>query len=135
MAFDGWLIKFGSVALPNHYLEKYKDKPNMRIEIDAYRDSGDITLHRTTSPHFKSQIKLPIRSLYLGEKIFLKAMIDAAVTNEVERKVSVTYWNSETLSYKSGDFYMTDIEYTICRVDVKKLNLRYEPFEIVLIEY
>ena len=40
MAFEGWLIKFGGVKLPNNYLNKYKDKPNMRTEIDAFRDSN-----------------------------------------------------------------------------------------------
>lgn len=135
MAFKGWLVKFGDVVLPNDYLEKYKDKSNMRTEIDAFRDSKTISLHRTTSPYYKSQITLPIRKLYYGEKILLKAIIDAAITNPVERKIMATYWNSDDMDYKSGEFYIADIEYVVCNVNERKLDMVYEPFEIVLTEY
>lgn len=136
MAFEGWLIKFGNTALPNNYLEKYKETPNQRLELDAYRDVAAL-LHRETSPNYKSKIVVPIRKLYLGEKIVLKAIVDSGVVSdgERERKVSVTYWNSEEMGYKSGFFYMPDIEYTITHIDIRKLNMVYEPFEIQLIEY
>lgn len=136
MAFEGWLIKFGNTALPNGYLEKYKETPNQRLELDAYRDVAAL-LHRETSPNYKSKIVVPIRKLYLGEKIVLKAIVDSGIVSggERERKVSVTYWNSEELEYKTGTFYMPDIEYTISHIDVRKLNMVYEPFEIQLIEY
>lgn len=136
MAFEGWLIKFGSTAVPNHYLEGYKDTPNQRLEIDAYRDAAAL-LHRETSPNYKSKIIIPIRKLYLGEKIVLKAIIDSGIVDggERERKVSMTYWNSEDLDYKSGVFYMADISYEVKHVNERKLDMVYEPFEITLTEY
>lgn len=134
MAFQGWLVKFGNTVLPNGYLEKYKETPNQRIELSAYRDQA-VLLHRETAQNFKSKIVIPIRKLYLGEKIVLKAIIDAGIVNKTERKVSVTYWNSEDMDYKSGTFYMPDIEYTISHVDQNRFNIVYEPFEIQLIEY
>lgn len=134
MAFEGWLVKFGDTAVPNKYLEKYKETPNQRVDLDAYRDA-DVLLHRETSPNYKSKIIIPIRKLYLGEKILLKAIIDSGMINETERKVSATYWNSEEMDYKPGIFYIPDIEYTISHVDERKLNMVYEPFEIQLIEY
>lgn len=134
MAFQGWLVKFGSTILPNGYLEKYKETPNQRVELSSYRDQA-VLLHRETSPNFKSKIVIPIRKLYLGEKITLKAIVDSGIVNATERKVSVTYWNSEDMDYKSGTFYMPDIEYTISRIDPNRLNIVYEPFEIQLIEY
>lgn len=134
MAFQGWLVKFGGTVLPNGYLEKYKETPNQRIELSAYRDQA-VLLHRETAQNFKSKIVIPVRKLYLGEKIVLKAIIDAGIVNKTERKVSVTYWNSEDMDYKSGTFYMPDIEYTISHIDQNRLNIVYEPFEIQLIEY
>ena len=136
MAFQGWMIKFGDTILPNNYLEKYKDTPNQRIELDAYRDTATL-LHRETSANYKSKIVIPIRKLYLGEKIVLKAIVDSGIVSggERERKVSATYWNSEDMDYKSGIFYMPNIEYTISRVNERKLDMVYEPFEIQLIEY
>lgn len=136
MAFEGWLIKFGSTKLPNQYIEKYKETPNQRLELDAYRDTTAL-LHRETSPNYKSKIAIPIRALYLGEKIVLKAIVDSGITADGarERKVSATYWNSEEMDYKTGIFYMPDIDYTISNVNEHRLNLVYEPFEIQLIEY
>lgn len=134
MAFQGWLIKFGNTILPNKYLEKYKDTPNQRLELSVYRDT-EALLHRETSPNYKTKIILPIRELLLGEKIVLKAIVDAGMVLEKERKVSVTYWNSEEMDYKTGIFYMPDIEYEIKRVSEAKLDMLYAAFQIELIEY
>ncbi|GLC79245.1 DUF6711 family protein [Lacrimispora brassicae] len=135
MAFQGWLVRFGNTVLPNSYLEKYDETPNQRLELDAYRESATAGLRRTTSPYFKSKIEIPIRKLYYGEKIVLKAIVDSGITNAVERKVNIIYWNSEIMDYASGEFYMPDIKYTISHIDRNRLNMVYEPFTITLIEY
>lgn len=135
MAFQGWLVKFGDTILPNHYIEKYEETPNQRLELDAYRESDTTLLRRTTSPYFKSKIAIPIRKLYYGEKIVLKAIIDSGIINAVERKVRAAYWNSEIMDYASGEFYMADIKYTITNVNELRLNMVYEPFTLVLTEY
>lgn len=134
MAFKGWMVKFGDTVLPNSYLQQYRETPNQRLEIDAYRDA-EFLLHRETSSNYKSKIIIPIRKLCLGEKIVLKAITDSGIISEVERKVNATYWNSEDMDYRSGVFYMPDIEYIISNVNNRKLDVIYEPFEIQLIEY
>ena len=73
MAFEGWLIKFGSTALPNNYLEKYKETPNQRLELDAYRDVAAL-LHRETSPNYKSKIVVPVSYTHLDD--LLKVELD-----------------------------------------------------------
>ena len=134
MAFQGWLIKFGDTVLPNKYLEKYKETPNQRLELAAYRDT-DALLHRETSPNFKSKIVLSVRELFLGEKIVFKAIVDAGIVLDTERKVSVTYWNSEEMEYKTGIFYIPDIEYEVKHVSETKFNMLYSAFQLELIEY
>lgn len=141
MAFEGWLIKFGSTALPNGYLETYDGTPNQRLEIDSYRD-GAAGLHRETSPNFKTKIVLPFRKMCLGERIVLKAIMDSGIvgteadaSGRIQRKVSTIYWNDEDLAYKPGIFYITDTKYKILRVDERRLNLQYAEFEIEMIEY
>lgn len=52
-----------------------------------------------------------------------------------ERKVAVSYWNDETLSYDSGIFYMPDITYTIHYVNEEEPDIEYNPFMVELIEY
>ena len=113
----------------SHYLSSNSQK-------DASRDATAL-LHRQTSPNYKTSLTVPIRKLYLGEKIVVKAIIDAGIVSggERERKVSVTYWNDEEMDYKSGVFYIADIEYTISHVNERKLDMVYEPFDIQLTEY
>lgn len=48
--FEGWLIKFGGVILPNKFIlaDGWNSTPNQRIDIKAYRDAN-VLLHRETS--------------------------------------------------------------------------------------
>ena len=112
MAFEGWLIKFGNVQLPNSYLlaDGWESTPNQRIEIKAWRDAN-VLLHRDTSSNFKTSLKLNIREMNLQERTALKTVIGLAAlpqTDRNQRRVNVTYWNDEDLEYKSGIFYISD---------------------------
>lgn len=138
-SFQGWLIKFGNVQLPNSFLlaDGWEDTPNQRIDIDAYRDTNAL-LHRETSANHKTKIKLNIREMNLSEMEALKNVIGLAtlsVDEKRQRKVSVTYWNDEDLSYKTGTFYMPDVTYVAHRVDEVNMNIEYNPFSIELVEY
>lgn len=137
--FQGWLVKFGNVQLPNSFLlaDGWESTPNQRIEIDAYRDAN-VLLHRETASNFKSKLKLNFRELSLEERIALDNVIGLAtfsVTDKKQRRVSLTYWNDETLEYVTGVFYMSDTSYVIHRVDEDRNDIEYKPFSITLIEY
>jgi len=134
MAFKGWLIKFGEYPLPNKFLKQYKDTSNQRIEVSAYRDVT-MLLHRETSPNYKSSIVLSIMELNLQEMNLLKNIINSGITDAIQRKVEITYWNSEDMDYKTGDFYMPDIQKSIHFVEEDSLDMHYEAFDIELIEY
>ena len=73
--------------------------------------------------------------MLLGEKIVFKAIVDSGLVLETERRVAITYWNSEEMEYKTGIFYMPDIEYEIKHVSESKFNMLYSAFQIELIEY
>jgi len=137
--FEGWLIKFGNVVLPNSYLlaDGWESTPNQRLESDAYRDAN-MLLHRETSGNFKTSIKLNIREMTLEEKSAFKNVIGLATLPESarrERRVLVTYWNDETLTYCSTEMYMTDTTYSIHYVDEEECDIEYNPFTLELIEY
>lgn len=137
--FQGWLIKFGEVQLPNSFLmaDGWESTPNQRIELDAYRDAN-VLLHRETASSFKTKIKLNIRELTLTERIALDNVIGLAtlsVTDKKQRKVRITYWNDETLEYSAGDFYMSDSTYTVHTLNEENKDLEYNPFTITLTEY
>lgn len=137
--FQGWLIKFGNVQLPNSFLvaDGWESTPNQRMELDAYRDAN-VLLHRETAANYKTKIKLNIRELTLAERVALDNVIGLALlpaTDARQRRVSVTYWNDESLSYVSGIFYIPDLTYVIHRVDEENNDIEYQPFSLTLIEY
>ncbi len=137
--FEGWLIKFGNVILPNSFIltDGWESTPNQRVEIDAYRDAN-VLLHRETSENFKTSLTLNIRSMDLVEMTAFKNVIGLAtleITSKRERRLSVTYWNDEELTYKTATMYMPDITYSIRTVDEAAKNIEYNSFSIELIEY
>lgn len=130
--YNGYLIKFGNTILPNNLLVSFFSVPNQRLETSAERDSlGE--LQRDTLPNFKTSITLTTHILGLNEKIQLQNIINSAMTNYVQRKCFITYWNDETNSYKTGYFYIPDITYTV--IDADANEIQYSPIEIELIEY
>lgn len=130
--YQGYLLKFGNTIMPNKYFLEYSSTPNQRMESDAQRDQlGD--LHRTTLPHHKSSVTFSTHILPLDEKIRFQNIINNAITNSLQRRVSVTYWNDETNSYHSGSFYIPDIEFQV--IDADATNIEYNPITVELIEY
>lgn len=139
MNFQGWLLKIGDVKLPNSFIvaDGWKSTPNQRIEIDAYRDAN-VLLHRETSSNYKTKLSLNIRSLELQEMEALRNVIGLAQLPESfrnQRRVALTYWNDEELEYKTGIFYMPNIDYTIYKVDEETKNIFYNEFTMEFIEY
>lgn len=135
-SFDGWLLKFGNKVVPNKYLayDDYTATPNQRTEVEAYRDLNNL-LHRDTSPNFKTKIDFNTRPLYLSEKIDLQSVFASGLVNRAQRKYNVTYWDDEQNTYRTGVFYMPDVDYKIINVDEETKNILYNKMRFALIEY
>lgn len=130
--YKGYLIKFGTNIFPNHFFLEYASTPNQRLDSDAERDNTGY-LQRSTLPEGKTKITFSTHILHLDEKIYLQSIINQAISNEVQRKCFVTYWNDETNIYDSGYFYLPDVEYQI--MDADESDIRYNPITFELIEY
>lgn len=134
MPFEGYLLKFGTQILPHKYirLSSYDTTPNQRTELSAVRDNNNY-LCRVTSPNHKTTIKFSTISLSLDEKTEIQAIMSNGLVNEIERKYKVTYWNDETNSYITSEFYMPDVNYPIKKIEGE--NIEYNPISYELIEY
>ena len=137
--FDGWLLKFGSVQLPNSFLliDGYEDTPNQRLELDAFRDASAL-LHRETSQNTKTKLSMKLKGMTLEERMAFDNVIGLAslpAIDKLQRRVNVTYWNDETLSYQTGVFYMPDITWVIHNIDEESKTYDYNPVSLTLIEY
>lgn len=130
--YNGYLLKFGNNIMPNKYITAFSSTPNQRLETSAERDQNG-NLQRATLSNYKTKISFSTHILRLDEKIDFQSIINLSMTNNVQRKCKVTYWNDETNNYHTSDFYIPDIEYTA--MDAEKSDITYQPITVELIEY
>lgn len=137
MAFEGWLLKFGSQEFPmgliNH--ESWKSTPNQRQEIKAWQDNTG-RLHRDTVSHTRTKIEFEtVEDMTLNEKMRIQSVINSSMTDTRQRKADITYWNDETNAYTTATVYVPDIMFQISEVDRQRKQIYYKKIRIALIEY
>lgn len=128
MAFSGYLLKVGSVQIPIKYIsaKSYKSTPNRQQDLDSYRDADGV-LRRNILPHTATTIEFNTPYLHLTDKVALQALLPSRT------KLTITYWNDESNTYTTGDFYIPDVEYAIYRVDGN--DILYSPIAYQFIQY
>lgn len=136
MSFQNWLIRFDrtNVLFPQRYIQKdtYKSTPLQRTEIKAYRDNNNL-LHRVTSPNYKTKIEFQTYPLNLSELTEIQTKLNAAMENAQQRRLVLTYWDDELLSYRQATFYMPDKTYSVSTIG--NGDIRYQPLTFTFIEY
>ena len=133
--FQGYLLKFGGEVFPNKYLDfdNQASTPNQRTEAEAYVDANN-ELHRITLPKYRTKIEYnTIDNLSLADKIAIQNVLSQGLINSVQRKYLVTYWNDETNSYETSNFYIPDTTFQIKKITAD--NIIYRSFKLTLIEY
>lgn len=140
MAFNGKLVE---LKTGNNYVEftpklmkaeSYKVTPNQRMESSANRASTGL-LVRTTMAHTASKIDFTTTPLTNSEVNSISTMLSNAYTDSLQRKLDLRYYDPSSDSYKTGTFYVPDIDYEINRVDVPNKVIHYNPVRIAFIEY
>ena len=139
MAFNGYLIKLGGSSgteLPLSYVkaESYSAMPNQRMESEAKRAVTGV-LKRTTCEHTATKIEINTVPMTNSQWNVLWNMIKTRFTNYLQRDITLEYYDNETDSYKTGNFYMPDIQYPILRVDTDADLIHYDSIRLAFIEY
>ena len=139
MAFNGYLIKVGGssgTVLPMKHMrhESYKATPDQRLETDAKRDLTGL-LHRNTVEHTATKIEIETPVITNIDLQSLLTILRSHWSNQLERKVTIQYYNEETDGYKTAECYVPDIDYTIDHIDLTKNIVFYKPVRIAFIEY
>ena len=139
MAFSGYLIKVGTgtpVEIPLKYMraETYSVTPNQRLEWSAERDVTGV-LHRETTPNMPPKIEFNTPLMTNKDINALNTILSNAYSNATERKLSVTYYDPESDTYKTHDCYMPDVKYEIRNVDTVKNVINYEELRYAFIGY
>lgn len=140
MAFNGKLVEMKTnnswVTLPTTYIkaESYKVTPCQRMEASANRAASG-KLIRSTVEHTASKIEFTTINLTNSEVKTLYGMFTAAFSDSLQRKLELRYYDPESDSYKTGDFYMPDADYDIARIDVDAKVVYMNPIRYAFIEY
>ena len=139
MAFSGYLIKVGTgtpVEIPMKYMraETYSVTPNQRLEWSAERDVTGV-LHRETTPNMPPKIEFNTPLMTNADIKALNTILSNAYSVAAERKLSVTYYDPESDTYKTHDCYMPDVKYEIRNVDSVKNVINYEELRYAFIGY
>ncbi len=119
MAFNGYLVKtYNNTVLDRYLVEKgYEVTPDQRQDQDSYRD-GLGELHRRVLPKVATTLKLTtLDGLTLEQVTAFQTAVESGRLNVQERKVRLTYWNSETRDYCTDIFYMPDMTFKVKRIE------------------
>lgn len=142
MAYAGYLIKLGGsngTSLPFKYFkaESYSCTPNQRMEASANRAVTGV-LVRSTVSHTATKIEFETPFLTNTERKALNDLLWAAMgsaANRLERKLDLEYYDDEMDTYKTGTFYVPDVQYSIYKVDNTRNIITYSPVRYAFIEY
>jgi len=139
MAYNGYLLKLGGAngtAFPMKYIkvEGYNITPNQRMESEAKRAITGV-LHRTTVAHTASKIEFNTPNMTNLDVDAMMSLFRSKWTSTAERKLKLQYYDMETNSYKTGDFYMPDIKFQIQRIDPETNLVYYGETRVAFIEY
>lgn len=134
LAYNGYLIKFGNTVLPFKYIAAgtYKAAPSQTADLDSYRDAN-AELHRNVVRNNIAKIEWETPYLTDTEVMALMSIINAAMTSALERKVTVTFYQDDQGTYRTGNFYVPDITFTVYQANA--YGVIYMPTRIALIEY
>lgn len=136
MAFNGSLIRCGSTEFPLDlvFKESYTVAPNRRQDLDSTRNANG-KLERNVLDHTPSTITIQTKQMDNKDMARLMGVITGAYSVPKERKLPITYYCPDTDSYKTGDFYVADIEFPINRVEVENKRIVYNSTQIDFVEY
>ena len=139
MAYSGYLIKLGGsngTVLPMEYIaaESYKSTPNQRMEAKATRSVTGL-LHRTTVEHKATKIEFTTPVLTNHQLATLNNLFATNFSNNLERKITINYYDQETDDYRDAECYMPDVNYEIKHIDQNMNIVYYGEIRYAFIEY
>lgn len=124
----------GNTPLPLSYIkvQSYKVVPNRRQDLDSTRNANGV-LQRTVLDHYASTVEFATIPMDNTQMAAFMSLIRSKYSIEKEKKIHLTYYCPDTDSYKSGDFYVPDIEFPIIYID--GTTIQYDSVTLEFIEY
>lgn len=108
-------LQIGSYVFPldKIKLETFKIAPDQRQEFDSYVDGNGVLQRPNVVVHTRTKIEFETPYMYTHEMRDIMANIRNNLTDTLKLEGTVTYYDLETDTDKSGSFYMSATrEYT-----------------------
>lgn len=127
-------VVYLSFPMKHMAFQGYKSTPNVREEIKAYRDDNTRNLTRVTAQGTKTGISIDIiGGLHNAQKKDVIKWFTDHETDALQRKIPILYYDMDSDTYKTGNFYRSDTEYTVLYTTAT--DIVWNAFTIELAEY
>lgn len=114
--------------------ESYKVTPDQNQDLNSTVDTTG-NLHRYPLDHTRSKVEFNMPVMTSDEMNTLISTISSYWNKPTERKVSMRYFDPLTNGYKTGSFYIPDIDFVMMNVDDVNGIIKYQETRIAFIEY
>lgn len=137
MAFAGYLIKLGGsggTELPLDYLkaESYSAVTKQSENINRRVVTGK--LYRKTAEHQHAEVSVQSKAMDNARLAALNALINGAMSDAVNRDITIEFYDPETDTYKEADCYMPETPFVIRKVEDQSTVI-FQPVTYTFIEY
>lgn len=134
MAYNGYLIKVGGFTIPLSIIRAETYSPYKSVtDLDSYVDANGV-LHRNALEHVAYKIEFETIPLLTDTQFGdLMSNLYAQMSNQLERKASVTAFIPEINDYITQDMYMPDIKPVLYYADGEKIQ--YNQIRLAFIGY
>lgn len=124
---------YTSIPLGKIRYETYQITPQQTIDLDSYRSENGNLLRNPVATKCKIEFNTPLMTD--SEWADVWKIIKAGFNNSTERKLKLRYYDTLSATYKTGYFYVPDVQTTIRNIEEGAGVINYNEIRIAFIEY
>lgn len=123
------------ISIPLGYMryETYQITPQQTIDLDSYRSENGNLLRNPVATKCKLEFNTPLMTDTQWADVW--RIIKAGFNNNTERKLKLRYYDTLSATYKTGYFYVPDVQTTIRNIEEGAGIINYNEIRIAFIEY
>ena len=123
------------ISIPLGYMryETYQITPQQTIDLDSYRSENGNLLRNPVATKCKIEFNTPLMTD--SEWADVWRIIKAGFNNNTERKLKLRYYDTLSATYKTGYFYVPDVQTTIRNIEEGPGVINYQEIRLAFIEY
>jgi hypothetical protein len=124
---------YTKIPLNSIRFETYQITPQQTIDLDSYRSEKGKLIRNPIAVKCKVEFNTPIMSEPNWQAVW--QIIKAGFNNNTERKLKLRYYDTLNATYKTGYFYVPDVQTPIRNIYEADELIMYNEIRIAFIEY